>query len=495
MGYPTDAQGRSPARRHSLTRRGVPLHAPSSSRRRCPLARRVLPHCRSVRRRPRALGHRHGEDRQRHLAVLLPRRQAHRLRHEPLRPPAGLGRRRRGRLSAARHVARRRGRLGPLVARRRLARLHGRAGRRHERAGLSRPSRRHRHEAPDERRQGDQPTRALVLRRLPSRPRLEPAQRRCDRLLRLRRRRRSAAPRHAEPRYRRLRRRHARQEARPPEPPRQPRRQQPVSRRSRERQGDSTDAAHGPGLLRRRVLEGRPRRLSGDQRRPRPHGVRAAGADGGRRSRQEHDPRRSFGRRALGLPDRRRRHDRGARLERRQPERARDLRSRKRKGDLASEAPGGNRVRPRLLARRQVARDDLHRRGDARGHLGHGRRERRASARSRRARTPASISRASCVRSSCASKRTTGSSSPAGSTNRQPAPRPSRRSSPSTADRKDRNVRSSTPSTRRSFPEASRSSRRTSAGHRASGKNSSTSTTARCASRASRTSRTASTRS
>ena len=60
------------------------------------------------------------------------------------------------------------------------------------------------------------------------RARLERAQRRRDRLLRLRRRRRDAAPRHAEPRHRRVRRPDARQEARAPQPPRQPRRQQPL---------------------------------------------------------------------------------------------------------------------------------------------------------------------------------------------------------------------------------------------------------------------------
>ena len=49
-----------------------------------------------------------------------------------------------------------------------------------------------------------------------------------DRLLRLRRRRRDAAPRHAESRHRRVRGPDARQAARAPEPPRQPRRQQPL---------------------------------------------------------------------------------------------------------------------------------------------------------------------------------------------------------------------------------------------------------------------------
>ncbi len=165
----------------------------------------------------------------------------------------------------------------------------------HERAGLSRPPRRLGREAPDERRQGDQPPRALVRRRLPPRPRLEPAQRRCDRLLRLRRRRRSAAPRHAEPRHRRVRGPDARQEARAPGSPRQPRRQQPLRGRARDRQGDPADSARRSRLLQRRLREGRPRGLSRDERRrqSRPDRLRAHGALSERCSREGHDSRRA----------------------------------------------------------------------------------------------------------------------------------------------------------------------------------------------------------
>ncbi len=348
-----------------------------------------------------------------------------------------------------------------------------------------------------ERRQGDQPPRALVPRRLLPRPRLERAQRRRDRLLRVRRRRRTAAPRHAEPRHRRVRRRDARQEARAPESPRQPRRQQPVPGRSRERQGDAADAARGPGLVQRRVREGRPRGLSRDKRRPRPHGVRAA-----RARRRTALPARSTilaerpDARALGL----RRSTTPAR-----PRRSSGTSPASSELEIFDLATGKATSHPKLPA--EIAFGlDFSRDGRTLAMALTG------------AATPADIWVMDVA--SGAFRQVTKSPHAGIDLSRLVRPellrfkahdglelsgwlyRPRRRRR-AVSDRPllprrpggTGAARSSTAHTRRSSRAASPSSRRTSAARPASARNSSTSTTARCASRASRTSRTASTRS
>ena len=144
---------------------------------------------------------------------------------------------------AARHRLRRSGGLRGVVAGRRLARVHARSGRRNERAGLSRPPGRHRPQAADRRRQGNESAGPLARRRRHTGDGLEPTQRRGHRRLRLRRRRGQRPARRREPRDRRLRGPLARREVRPPQPARQPRRQQPLPRRARDREGDAPDAA------------------------------------------------------------------------------------------------------------------------------------------------------------------------------------------------------------------------------------------------------------
>ena len=156
-----------------------------------------------------------------------------------------------------------------------LARVHACARRRNERAGLPRPSRRHRAQAPDGRRQGEQPPRDRG-----------PTTARSSRSTSNRRRDGAAIDAYVydvaagtsrlvarEPRHRRFRRSVARREVGAPESPRQSRRQQSLSRRLASGKETLLTPHEGPATFAGRV---RARTAAPSTSRPTPTATRSA---------------------------------------------------------------------------------------------------------------------------------------------------------------------------------------------------------------------------